>query len=148
MSPIQPPTTRGQAGFTLLEVLVALLIAGLALGVLFQGTITGLAATARAGRYEEAVERARSHLAALADTGRLGPVDDQGDDGGGYRWQHRVAVITTAASALGKLRANQPAGAPITLYAVSVAVTWTEDGRARGVALATQRLGMSPAEKP
>ena len=148
MTPAQPPATHGQAGFTLLEVLVALLITGLALGVLFQGTITGLAATARAGRYEEAVERARSHLTALGDTGRLGPVDDEGDDGGGFRWRHRVAEIATEASALGKLRASQPAGTPITLYTVSAAVTWVEDGQERGVTLATQRLGMSPAEGP
>ena len=137
-----------ERGFTLLEVLVALLIAGLALGVLFQGTIAGLAATARAGRYEEAVERARSHLAALGNAGRLGPVDDEGDDGGGFRWRHSVAGIATEASVLGKLRANQPAGPPITLYAVSVAITWVEDGRERGVTLATQRLGMSPAGGP
>ena len=31
---------------------------------------------------------------------------------------------------------------------VSVAITWTEDGRERGVALATQRLAMSPAGGP
>lgn len=148
MTPAQPPATHGQAGFTLLEVLVALLIAGLALGVLFQGTITGLAATARAGRYGEAVERARSHLVALGNTGRLGPVNDEGDDGGGFRWQHRVTGIATGASAPGKLRANQAAGPPITLYAVSVAITWVEDGRERGVTLATQRLGTGPAGGP
>lgn len=144
----QPRSARGHAGFTLLEVLAALLIAGLALGILTQGAITGLAATARAGRYEEAMERARSHLAAVANAGRLGPVDDEGDDGGGFRWRHRVAEITTSASAVGTPRAEQPTGPAITLYAVSVVIAWAEDGRERGVALATQRLGSGPAERP
>ena len=132
----------GELGFTLLEVLIALAIAGLALGVLFQGAMSGLAATQAAGRYEEALERARSHLAALADSGALAPVDDEGDDGGGYRWRHRVAVLTTDASALGTLRQSQAAGPPITLYAVSVAIAWTADGHERDVTLETERLGL------
>ncbi len=135
-------------GFTLLEVLIALAIAGLALGVLFQGTIAGLAATQAAGRYEEALERARSHLAALAGSGALAPVDDEGDDGGGYRWRHHVAVLTTDASALGSLRPSQAAGPPITLYAVSVAIAWTADGSERGVTLETERLGLGPRTGP
>ena len=133
-----------ERGFTLLEVLVALAIAGLALGVLFQGAVAGLAATQSAGRYEEALERARSHLAALSRT--LAPVDDEGDDGGGYRWRHRVAPIATDASALGRLRPSQAAGPPITLYAVSVAITWTGDGGQRGVTLDTERLGLDGAQ--
>jgi general secretion pathway protein I len=144
----RPSSGRGHAGFTLLEVLAALMIAGLALGILTQGAITGLAATARAGRYEEAMERARSHLAAVANAGRLGPVDDAGDDGGGFRWQHRVAGIATSASAVDTARAEQPAGPAITLYAVSVVITWVEDRRERGVALATQRLGLGPTGRP
>ncbi len=133
---------KREMGFTLLEVLIALAIAGLALGVLFHGTMEGLAATQTAGQYEEALERARSHLAALAGSGSLAPVDDTGDDGGGYRWRHRVAAVATDASALGTLRPNQAAGPPVTLYAVSVAITWVADGRERGVALDTERVAM------
>ncbi len=142
-------TRRDQdRGFTLLEVLIALAIAALALGVLFHGTMEGLAATQAAGQYEEALERARSHLAALADRGTLAPVDDTGDDGGGYRWRHRVAAVATEVSVPGAPRPNQAAGPPITLYAVSVAITWSADGRERGVTLATERVALDARTDP
>jgi general secretion pathway protein I len=135
-------------GFTLLEVLIALVIAGLALGVLFHGSIAGLLATQTAGRYEEAVERARSHLAALADAGKLAPLDATGDDGGGYRWMHRVATISTDASPLGARPSSRAAGPPITLFSVSVAITWTADGGTRAVRLNTERLGQAARMGP
>ena len=46
-------------GFTLLEVLVAFIIAALALGVLFQGGIGGLTTANAAARYDEALSRAQ-----------------------------------------------------------------------------------------
>ncbi len=52
-------------GFTLLEVIVALAIAALALIVLFRAGSDGLFAVDTATRAEEAVERAQSHLAAI-----------------------------------------------------------------------------------
>jgi len=54
-----------QPGFTLLEVLVALVIAALAMGVLFSGAVSGLRAARLGGHYAEALSRARSHLAAI-----------------------------------------------------------------------------------
>jgi len=135
------------AGFTLLEVLVALVIAGLALSVLFQGTAAGLATTQVAGRYEEALERARSHVAALAAAGALAPVDETGDDGGGYRWRHRVAVV--ASETPGGPGPSGPRAPTVALYAVSVAITWTaEGGRQRSVALDTERLGLAARSGP
>ena len=53
------------SGFTLLEVVVALAIAGLALVGLFRAGSGGLLAVDTAARAEEAVQRAQSHLAAV-----------------------------------------------------------------------------------
>ena len=77
------------SGFTLLETLVAFLIAALAMGALMQGAAGGLQATRVAGHTQETLSRARSRLAAAA----LAPVpgEQQGDDGGGYAWR-----VTTA----------------------------------------------------
>jgi general secretion pathway protein I len=58
---------RSEAGFTLLEVMVAFVISALALAVLFNGTTTGLRATEQAGKYVEAISLVQSHLAALGD---------------------------------------------------------------------------------
>lgn len=129
--------TRDERGFTLLEVLVAFVIAALALGVLFRGTLDGLHAAQTAGRYEEAVTRAQSRLAALT-AASLTPGDRQGDDGNGFHWREK---ITPAASS------PLAAGGSLTLYAVSVAVFWT-DGSRRTVELDSERIGVAPARGP
>src|SRR5258706_757783 len=73
-------------GFTLLEVVVALAIAGLALVGLFRAGSGGLFAVDTAARAEEAVQRAQSHLAAVGRDAALVGGEFTGDDGGGYRW--------------------------------------------------------------
>jgi general secretion pathway protein I len=130
--------TQGERGFTLLEVLVAFVIAALALGALFRGTVDGLSATRVAGRYEEAVTRAQSHLAALT-AGNLVPGDRQGDDGDGFRWHVTITPIEVAAAA------SPPQGTRglPALFAVSVAVSWT-DGSLRTVKLDSERIGLAP----
>jgi general secretion pathway protein I len=119
---------RRDSGFLLLEVLVAFIIAALALAVLLRGALDGLTATHIASHYEEAVVRARSRLAGIG----LAPLagDRQGDDGGGYHWHERIVPVATAQTL-----------PPTSLYAVSVAVSWEENGERRVVDLETERLG-------
>jgi general secretion pathway protein I len=131
---------RDDAGFTLLEVLVAFIIAALALGVMFHGTLGGLAATQAAGRYEEALSRAQSRLAALG-RGPLRPGDRQGDDGNGFHWHERIRLMETATVPASNSR-QVPA-----LFAVSVAVSWGEGGR-RQVQLNSERIGLVPRPTP
>lgn len=124
-------------GFTLLEVVVALAIAGLALVGLFQAGSAGLFSVDTAARAEEAVERAQSHLAAVGRDAALVAGDSTGDDGGGYRWRLRVHPVTArqipAAAGL--------AAQTTTLFSVEVAVSWRTRGRERSVVLRTLRLG-------
>lgn len=129
-----------QRGFTLLEVLVALAIAALGLGALFQGTLGGIRAAEIAGRTQEALSRARSRLAVVGQAGPLAAEDRQGDDGGGYRWRVRVAPFATS-------RATPGAAVP-TLYDVDVTIGWGSGGDARTVALQTRRLGTAPSPPP
>ena len=129
-------------GFTLLEVLVALAIAGIAFVGLFRAGTTGLFAVDTAARTEEAVERAQSHLAALGRDVALLQGDTDGDDGGGYHWRLRVQPM-------GSLQiAPQPSetGAETTLFDVEVTITWDAGGRSRSVALRSQRLGTTAAQ--
>src|SRR6478672_5521266 len=85
-------------GFTLLEVVVALAIAGLALVGLFRAGSGGLLAVDTAARAEEAVQRAQSHLAAVGRDAALVEGEFTGDDGAGYRWTLRVRPLTTRQS--------------------------------------------------
>ncbi len=132
------PTQR-TAGFTLLEVLIAFIIAALALAALMRAGMSGLSATRVATRYEEAVARARSHLSAAAHGATLAPGDNQGDDGGGFHWRVRVSpVATITPPPLSPLRQSGP---PITLYAVSVWIIWHDGGTSREVQLDTEQIG-------
>ena len=142
-----PAPERGgrAAGFTLLEVLIAFVIAAIALSVLFSGSLNGLIAVQAATGYEQAVSRARSRLD--AESVGLTPGDREGDDGGGFHWRVRVSPVETFE---GRPRADEaappsPEGARagVTLYAIDVAVSWSAGGRTRVVQLASERLGVS-----
>jgi general secretion pathway protein I len=130
-----------ERGFTLLEVLIAFTIAALALGILFKGAGGGMVSVERAGRYEEAVSRAKSHLAAIGRDAALAVGDSEGDDGGGFRWQLQVAPVAVSAPAPGDRGAPGAPPRPVSLFSVSVAVSWVEDGKRREVRLKSQRLG-------
>ncbi len=127
---------RGARGFTLLEVVVAFVIAALALGVMFKIATDSLHASAISARYEEAVVRAKSHLAMATEGGSLMPGDWSGDDGGGYRWELYVRPISQATA-----EPNGGSHVPIALYDVSVSITWSEGGHTREVRLDTEQIG-------
>ena len=127
---------RDTRGFTLLEVLVAFVIAALALAVMFRGTIDALNASRTAARYDDALVRARSHLAMAAHGGTLMPGDWRGDDGGGYRWHLHVATVSMGAAHPTGGQAQQ-----LALYAVTVWESWTEGDHTREVRLDTEEIG-------
>jgi general secretion pathway protein I len=127
---------REERGFTLLEVLIAFVIAALALGVMFNVAIDAMKSTTTAQRYAEAVARARSHLAMATAGGTLMPGDWSGDDGGGFNWHIHVVPVSEAAAR----RTGGPA-VPLVLYAVSVWITWTDDDQTRQVRLDTEQIG-------
>ena len=130
--------SRPDSGFTLLEVLVALAIAGLALVLLFRAGGEGLFAVDTAARAEEAVERAQSHLAAVGSDLPLLEGETSGEDGGGYRWQLKITPLARLPALQGSLG---PAGAM--LFAVEVAVSWAGAGHRREVVLKTQRIAVA-----
>jgi general secretion pathway protein I len=132
---------RSAAGLTLLEVVVALTIAGLALVGMFEAGGTGLFAADTAARAEEAVERVQSHLAAVGRNAALSTGQFTDDDGGGFRWRLDVTPAATR-------QVPGPDGVSmsnITLFAVTVEVSWRDRGRERRVVLKTMRLGSATA---
>ena len=123
-----------EGGFTLLEVLVAAAIAGLALAVLFGSAAGGVRAARVADHMQEAVSRARSRLAVL-EHGPMPALGDQsGEDGGSFGWRSHVTQIATGGGAA--------------LYDLLVAVTWTADGGRREVVLHGRRVVAAPPEPP
>jgi general secretion pathway protein I len=135
---------RTERGFTLLEVLIAFAIASLALALMFRAASSGMLSVQAAGRYEEAVARARSHLAAIGREASLVAGSSEGDDGGGYSWHLAVTPIATGQTASGG--ALQIAGAPPpVLYAITVGISWHDTGKDRQVVLRSERMGLGDA---
>lgn len=118
------PTQSTQAGFTLLEVMAAFVIATLASLVLYESAFTGAAQGSTAASYEQAVVRAQSRLASIGPLTSLMPTQTSGDDGGGFKW--RLQITAEAADGQG-----------LTLYDVQVTETFGQ----RSVILRTKRLG-------
>ena len=128
-------------GFTLVEVLVAFVIAGLALAAMFNAVLIGLRTAQAASHYEQAVARARSRLAMAVHADPLIAGTWQGDDGGGFNWRVRVTPLATAkVQPIYRPVSRMAANFDVTLYAVTVWVAWHDGGR-REVRLDTEQIG-------
>jgi general secretion pathway protein I len=128
-----------QRGFSLLEVLVAVLIAGIALATVFQAAAETIRSTTTAARYQQAVSRARSHLDSIG--ANLVPGDQDGDDGGGFHWHTMVRAVdsTGKQDTVGKPLPNTDV-LVVTLYAVTVWIGWRDGRDERVVRLNSRRL--------
>ena len=147
--PSRPPPA--DAGFTLLEVLVAFVIAALALGVLFEGAVEGIRSTRIGDQAEEALSRARSHLATVGHGVTLAPTTQEGNDGSSYHWSLRILPLQSAAIATLGAGEGAAQGPRVVLYSVQVTERWSEDADGAGgraVVLRTERVGMQRGSGP
>jgi general secretion pathway protein I len=127
------------SGFTLLEVMIAFVIAALAIAALLQAGGTGLSATSTAALYGQALSHAQSHLEAAAHGAPLAPSDHQGDDGGGFHW--RVRVTPAASTTIQRVGTVPRPPLTVTLYTIGVWISWQSGGHVRQVHLETQQIG-------
>lgn len=120
-----------QAGFSLLEVLVAFSIFAISLGVLYQVFGTSLRASAMGGHYSHAIIIAESKLALAMEQTPLKAMSDSGDEDG-YHWQLEVARYDDGEELKSALFAP---------YALQVVVSWNEGASERAYELNSLRLG-------
>lgn len=132
---------RAQGGFGLLEVVIALAIAGIALVSVVRAAAESMRATAASSAYQQGLSRAQSHLDSLVTRPVVG--EQQGDDGGGFRWRHAVHPAGTTA-ARDVPRPAQPDEPVVTLYAVTVWITWQDGAAARQIRLDSATLRTAP----
>ena len=123
-----------EAGFTLLEVLVASMVAALALGVLFGGAAGGVRSARVAGHVQEATARAQSRLTVLEHGPAPQPGESEGADGGGFRFRQFVTAVARAPG--------------LALYDLAVTSSWNSDGGEREVTLRSRRVMPAPPETP
>ena len=111
-------------GFSLLEMVVAMAILGLALGALYQAAIGATRNVRSDERYAYGVELARTLLANYSVL-PPGGVTAGGETAGGFNWQVATRSIDLGRSAL----------AAASLYDIEVAVRWQDGVRRREVVL-------------
>jgi general secretion pathway protein I len=136
------PYRTAEHGFTLLEVLVAFIIATVALVALYSAGTGGLRSIEAAAHYQQAISRARSHLAMAAHGGPLTAGEWQGDDGSGFAWRLRVTPIaSTTVQSVNVVNLGGSLDTKRTLYAVSVWIIWRDADAMREVRLDTNQIG-------
>jgi general secretion pathway protein I len=142
-----PAEASAEAGFTLLEVLIAFVIAALAIGVLYGGTVTGLDATAVSAKYDEALSLARSHLDPIGHGAAIAIQQTSGADGEGFTWHLRIRQAGSRPMQLNDQdRANDIKPSVAVLYDIVVTESWKVGGQQRQVTLATRRFAIKSSE--
>ncbi|CAK0753753.1 general secretion pathway protein I [Gammaproteobacteria bacterium] len=121
---------RPVAGFSLLEVLVALSILALSLGVILAIFSKALLGTRLGESYTYATALAEAQLAAAGNTAPL-TAGQQGGRESGYLWQVQTSPYELPDVALKPSLAG---------FLVQVTVTWTDGGHARQVTLRTLKV--------
>lgn len=119
-----PGVPGRQAGFTLLELLVAFMVLVLAFTVMLRIFSGGLRGVGDAQAHSRAVEHARAQLALMGTEHPLRPGELTGETADGYRWQ--VTAEPVAASQLPRQDAGQLLQSPAQpeLLRVTARVSW------------------------
>ena len=127
---------RREAGFSLIEVVVALALLGLILAVLSDSLRTGLSSAARAAAIQPPLAVAEAKLAAVGVTEPLVTGRTSGQDARGMVWQ--LSIDEFRDDDFDGPSSDAP-GVP-KLYRVRVTVSWSQGGTARSLSLDSLRL--------
>jgi|GEM_PF-4254309 len=95
-------------GFTLLEAVIALAIAAIALTIMLESTGTGMSGMTRANLRERALSMAQSRMAGIIGTPSPASGIQEGDESG-FHWKTDIRPIAQSAAP------KQPAGALLSI---------------------------------
>jgi general secretion pathway protein I len=121
---------RSPHGFTLLEVIIALAILGVAFALAMELLAAGVRSAKASEDYTQAVLLARQKMAEVAVTQNLTGVADTGEFGGGFRWISEVRPL------------EQQEELPGRLFSVRVRVSWPSRQGEKSVNLQTLRMAV------
>jgi general secretion pathway protein I len=123
----------GQAGFSLLEVLVAFAILSISLGVLMQIFSQASRTTLVSSQYSRAASLAEAKLNAVGSAIPLEEGTVSGDPENGIAWEINILQVE-----LGEEFGAEP---PATPYRVNATALWQDGGKVRSLTFSTLRLG-------
>ncbi|HEX6440552.1 MAG TPA: prepilin-type N-terminal cleavage/methylation domain-containing protein [Stellaceae bacterium] len=134
-----PDRDTGSGGFSLIEVLAALVVIGLALAVAGGVFRTGLLGHEVAVGSDGALALAEEKIASVGVTEPLRPGRSVGLFGSRFQWQVSIEPYQEKSGT----DFDQPAS-DLQLYRIAVTVSWRDGRRQRALALDTLRLGPPP----
>jgi len=123
---------RSEAGFTLVEVIVALAILSAGLSVLLGMISGGFLRTSSAERMMEAGSLTQSLMAEIGTEFPVKADERAGEFAAGYRWHLKMQPYGSG---------NGTEEGPVGLYEISTEVQWEEGTETRFLQLKTLRLG-------
>jgi general secretion pathway protein I len=123
---------KREAGFTLVEVIVALAILSVGLSTLLGVISNSLRQTANAERMAAAGSLAQSLLAEVGTERPVKPEERDGQFPNGFRWHLKMQPYGDV---------NEREEWPVGVYAVSTEVEWEDGAQRRSYALTTLRFG-------
>ena len=126
-------TAQNNRGFTMIEIVVALLVLSIASAVIFEGFSVGFRNARTADDFTQAVLIAQSKLAPAGVSEPLSPGVTSGDELDKYTWTvtvDAIEVVTDDAATPSQLRP----------FSVAVDVVWSDGATERTVSLSTLRL--------
>jgi len=131
ISNLQSPISNSRsAGFTLLEVLVAVAILGIAIAVILQLFSADLRAISLSGNYVEAAAKAEAKMREVLDDDALTERSLSETTNDGYR------IDVSVTRALGSRTENLP----VILLEISLTVHWTKGTKERALNLRTMKM--------
>jgi general secretion pathway protein I len=136
---------RRAAGFTLVEVLVALAVVGLALAAIAGVFSQGLMGHETASGAEAALAVAEEQLTLAGAT--LRPGASSGTFDGRFKWRVTVSPYAGDKATGDKTTADLPNSLP-RLFQIAVSVAWQDGHHSRQIALSTLRLAAAPDALP
>jgi len=125
--------TRGNRGFTLIEIVVAMLVLSIASAVLFEGFSVGFRNARTADDFAQAVLIAQTKLAPAGVAEPLSAGISSGEELDKYAWTVRVDPVEVALDDGTTPSQLQP-------FLVAVDVIWSDGDTERTVSLSTLRL--------
>ncbi len=127
------PMAKNNRGFTLIEIVVALLVLSIASAVIFEGFSVGFRNARTADDFAQAVLIAQSKLAPAGVSEPLSPGVTSGEEIDKYAWTVTVDPLDVATDDSATPSQLQP-------FFVAVDVVWSDGGTERTVSLSTLRL--------
>lgn len=111
---LRPKTQHrsSESGFTLLEIIIALVILGIGFALAMELLATGVRSAKASEDYTQAILLARQKMAEIAATRNLEGSADAGEFGGGFRWASEIQPLP------------QEEDMPVQLYQVRVRIAW------------------------